>query len=114
MASGDFGLVQGTLAMLILKALALEPMHGHGISLRLGQISRGVFHVNPGSLFPALRRLERDGLVRGEWRSSDNNRRARYYALTRRGHTALANQTSDWNVQVAAIQRILQASADEL
>ena len=108
----DLGLVQGTLAMLILKTLALEPMHGHGIGVRLGQISRGVFNVNGGSLFPALRRLEREGLIKAEWRSSENNRRARYYALTRSGRSTLAQQTSDWNVQAAAIGRIL--NTDEI
>lgn len=71
------GLVQGTLDMLILKTLALEPMHGYGIGVRLAQISRGVFNVNAGSLFPAFRRLERDGLIKGDWRATENNRRAR-------------------------------------
>lgn len=113
MVSEDLGLVQGTLAMLILKALALEPMHGHGITVRLAQISRGVFNVNAGSLFPALRRLEDAGFVSGEWRTSDNNRRARYYALTKRGRTALERQTTDWNVQAAAITRILKARSEE-
>ena len=78
------GLVQGTLDMLILKTLALEPMHGYGIGVRLEQISKGVFQVNAGSLFPAFRRLERDGLIKAEWRATENNRRAKYYALTRR------------------------------
>ena len=76
------GLVQGTLDMLILKTLALEPMHGFGIAQRIEQISKGVFHVNAGSLFPAFRRLERDGLVACEWRPTENNRRAKYYRLT--------------------------------
>ena len=70
-------LVQGTLHMLILKTLALEPMHGYGLGVRLEQISRGVFRVNAGSLFPALRRLERDGLIDGEWQTTENNRRAK-------------------------------------
>ena len=78
-------LVQGTLHMLILKTLALEPMHGYGIGVRLEQISKGVFQVNAGSLFPALRRLERDGLIEGEWRVTENNRRAKYYTLTAQG-----------------------------
>ena len=72
------GLVQGTLHMLILKTLALEPLHGYGIGVRLEQISRGAFQVNAGSLFPALRRLERDGLITGDWRVTENNRRAKY------------------------------------
>src|ERR687895_1011037 len=90
------GLVQGTLDMLILKTLALEPMHGYGIGVRIEQISRGVFQVNAGSLFPAFRRLERDGLIKGEWRATENNRRAKYYALTAQGRAKLKRQTSDW------------------
>jgi len=107
-------LVQGTLHMLILKTLALEPMHGFGIGVRLEQISRGVFQVNGGSLFPALRRLERDGLIAGEWRTTENNRRAKYYALTAAGRTRLKRETRDWETQTAAIARILKASLGEL
>jgi PadR family transcriptional regulator PadR len=106
--------VQGTLDMLILKTLALEPMHGYGIGVRIEQISKGVFHVNAGSLFPAFRRLERDGLIEGEWRATENNRRARYYALTSRGRTTLKRETRDWKAQTAAIARILGASLGEL
>jgi transcriptional regulator len=108
------GLVQGTLHMLILKTLALEPLHGYGIGVRLEQISRGVFQVNGGSLFPALRRLERDGLIQGEWRVTENNRRARYYRLTPSGRLALKRETREWEVQTAAIARILDASPGEL
>src|SRR5690349_22378005 len=97
------GLVQGTLYMLILKTLALEPMHGYGIGVRLEQISRGVFQVNAGSLFPALRRLERDGLIAGEWRVTENNRRAKYYALTPAGRATLRRETRDWEQQTTAI-----------
>jgi PadR family transcriptional regulator, regulatory protein PadR len=107
-------LVQGTLHMLILKTLALEPMHGYGIGVRLEQISKGVFQVNAGSLFPALRRLERDGLIKGEWRVTENNRRAKYYKLTSPGLATLKRETRDWAVQTAAIARILEASAGEL
>jgi PadR family transcriptional regulator PadR len=107
-------LVQGTLYMLILKTLALEPMHGYGIGVRLAQISRGVFQVNAGSLFPALRRLERDGLIRGEWRVTENNRRAKYYALTNSGRAMLKRETRAWEAQTAAIGRILKASVGEL
>src|SRR5215212_1229977 len=107
-------LVQGTLYMLILKTLALEPMHGYGIGVRLEQISKGVFQVNGGSLFPALRRLERDGLIVGDWRASDNNRRAKYYTLTPAGRATLKRETRDWEVQTAAIARILRATAGEL
>src|SRR6266446_554286 len=106
--------VQGTLHMLILKTLALEPMHGYGIGVRLEQISKGVFQVNAGSLFPALRRLERDGLITGEWRVTENNRRAKYYTLTTLGRTKLKSETRDWQVQTTAIARILQASLGEL
>jgi PadR family transcriptional regulator, regulatory protein PadR len=108
------GLVQGTLYMLILKTLALEPLHGYGIGVRLEQISRGVFQVNAGSLFPALRRLERDGLIRGQWRVTENNRRAKYYILTASGRTKLKRETRDWEVQTTAIARILDASLGEL
>lgn len=108
------GLVQGTLHMLILKTLALEPLHGYGIGVRLEQISRGVFHVNAGSLFPALRRLERDGLIKGEWRVTENNRRARYYGLTPSGRAKLRRDTREWEVQTTAIARILDASPGEL
>jgi len=107
-------LVQGTLHMLILKTLALEPMHGYGIGVRLEQISKGVFQVNAGSLFPALRRLERDGLILGEWRTTENNRRAKYYKLTAEGRARLKRETRDWEVQTSAIAKILRASAGEL
>jgi transcriptional regulator len=108
------GLVQGTLHMLIMKTLALEPMHGYGIAVRLEQISRGVFQVNAGSLFPALRRLERDGIIEGDWRLTANNRRAKYYSLTTTGRARLRQETRDWEVQTTAIQRILRASLGEL
>ena len=102
-------LVQGTLDMLILKTLALEPLHGYGIGVRIEQISRGVFQVNGGSLFPAFRRLERAGLIEGEWQSSENNRRAKYYALTPAGRATLKRETREGEVQTAAIRRILLA-----
>lgn len=107
-------LVQGTLHMLILKTLALEPMHGYGIGVRLEQISTGVFQVNAGSLFPALRRLERDGLIGGAWRVTENNRRAKYYTLTAPGRAQLKRETRDWDVQTTAIAKILDASLGEL
>jgi PadR family transcriptional regulator, regulatory protein PadR len=102
-------LVQGTLEMLVLKTLALEAMHGYGIALRIEQISKGVFRVNPGSLLPALSRLERSGRIRGEWRLSENNRRARYYTLTAAGRKALEQERRQWGRQIAAIDRILEA-----
>ena len=103
-------LVQGTLDMLILKTLALEPMHGYGIALRIEQMSKGVFCVNPGSLFPAFRRLERAGWVEPEWRPTEHNRRAKYYALTNHGRNKLKAETTEWGRQTAAIARILEAS----
>jgi PadR family transcriptional regulator, regulatory protein PadR len=102
-------LVQGTLEMLILKTLALEPMHGYGVALRIEQVSSGVFRINPGSLLPALSRMERAGHVKSEWRATENNRRARYYMLTAKGRRALATETEQWDRQAAAIRRILQA-----
>jgi PadR family transcriptional regulator, regulatory protein PadR len=108
------GLVQGTLDMLILKTLALEPLHGYGIGVRLQQISKGVFQVNAGSLFPAFRRLERDGLIKGEWRQTDNNRRAKWYALTSRGRARLKENTRDWETQTAAITSILKATLGDI
>ncbi len=114
MAERPSPLVQGTLYMLVLKTLALEPMHGYGIGVRLEQISRGAFQVNAGSLFPALGRLERDGLISGEWRVTENNRRAKYYALTNSGRAMLKRETRAWEAQTAAIGRILKASAGEL
>ena len=105
--SGD--LVQGTLEMLILKTLALEPMHGWGVALRIQQISDGVFHVNPGSLLPALSRMERSGRVKSEWRATENNRRAKYYQLTANGRKALTAETENWQRQSTAIARILEA-----
>ena len=108
------GLVQGTLYMLVLKTLTLEPMHGYGIGVRLEQISKGVFQVNAGSLFPALRRLERDGLIAGDWLVTENNRRAKYYRLTAQGRAKLRRETREWEVQARAIARILEASTGEL
>lgn len=102
-------LVQGTLEMLILKALALEPMHGYGIALRLEQLSQGIFRINPGSLLPALSRLERAGRIKGEWRATENNRRGRYYQLTSRGLQALEDERAQWDRQIGAIHRILEA-----
>jgi PadR family transcriptional regulator PadR len=102
-------LVQGTLEMLVLKTLALEPMHGYGISLRIEQISAGVFRVNPGSLLPALSRMERAGRVKSAWRISQTNRRAKYYVLTQRGRKALEKERQQWDRQIAAIGKILEA-----
>ena len=108
-AENTSALVQGTLDMLILKTLALEPMHGYGIGMRLEQISHGAFQVNAGSLFPAFRRLERDGLIKPEWRATENNRRAKYYALTRKGRSKLEAQTEAWRRLTSAVGDVLDA-----
>jgi len=102
-------LVQGTLDMLIPKKLALEPMHGYCIAVRLEQMSQGVFRLNAGSLFVTVQRLQRDGLIRGEWKATENSRRAKYYALTEKGQKRLNSETREWGRQVAAIARILEA-----
>jgi PadR family transcriptional regulator, regulatory protein PadR len=98
--------IPGTLDMLILKALTLEPMHGFGVTRRIEQISRDVFKVNPGSLMTAFQRLERDGLVNSEWRQTENSRRAKYYSITRAGRKQLGAD-ADWARRVAAVQRLL-------
>lgn len=103
-------LVQGTLDMLILKTLDLEPMHGYGISVRIEQMSQSVFRVNAGSLFVALQRLQRAGLIKSEWKATENSRRAKYYALTEPGRKRLNSETREWDRQVAAITRILEAT----
>ena len=103
-------LVQGTLDMLILKTLALEPMHGYGVSIRIEQMSDSIFRVNAGSLFVAFERLQRAGMIKGEWKTTENSRRAKYYSLTERGRKRLAFETREWTRQVAAIARILETS----
>jgi len=102
-------IVQGTLDMLVLKTLALQPMHGYGITVRLEQMSLGTFRINAGSLFVALQRLERAGLIKSEWKATENSRRAKYYILTQNGRRRLDNETREWGRQVAAIARILEA-----
>ena len=110
MADKPSDLVQGTLDMLILKTLALEPMLGCGIAVRLEQVSKGVFRLNAGSLFVAFARLPRAGLIRSEWKATENSRRAKYYAVTDQGRKKLNRETREWGRQVAAIARILEAS----
>jgi len=109
MADKSSDLVQGTLDMLILKTLALGPIHGYGIAIRIEQMSKGVFQVNPGSLFPAFRRLERSGWIKSDWQATENNRRAKYYILTGAGRRKLEMETQEWGRQIAAIARILEA-----
>jgi PadR family transcriptional regulator len=109
MDAGHTDVIQGTLDLLILKTLSLEPMHGFGIARRVEQISRGVFKVNPGSLLTALRRLERAGRLDAEWRVTENARRARYYRLTAAGRRQLDLETAGWNRRAGAIARLLKA-----
>ncbi len=104
-------LLQGTLDMLILKTLSLEPMHGFGIARRIEQISRGVFKVNPGSLLTAFQRLERAGWLDAEWRQTDNSRRAKFYKLSRAGRKQLEVETTDWTRRVSAVARLLKTEA---
>ena len=106
----QISLVPGTLEMLVLKTLSLEPMHGWGISLRLRDISGEVFAVNQGSLYPALQRMLTRGWVKASWRTTDNNRRARYYELTREGERMLAEQTAEWRRSSDAVERVLRFS----
>ncbi len=103
-------LLQGTLDLLILRTLALQPMHGFGVSQRLRQMTKGVFHVNPGSFFPALYRLEQKGWVKGSWGESENKRRAKFYTLTRAGRKQLREETRNWQRVSLAIDRVLDTS----
>jgi transcriptional regulator len=103
-------LLQGTLDLLILKILALEPMHGWGISQRIQQISDGVLNINQGSLYPALYRLEQKGWIVAEWDSSENNRKAKYYELTKAGRKQLTEETANWERLAAAITQVLEAT----
>jgi transcriptional regulator len=100
--------IQGTLDLLILKTLSLQPLHGFGIARRIEQTSRGVFKVNPGSLLTALQRLERAGWLDAEWRQTENSRRAKYYALTRAGRRQLEIEAADWTRRVSAVGRLLK------
>lgn len=103
-------LLQGTLDMLILKALQLEPMHGFGLALRLREMSREVFQVEMGSLYPALCRLEAQGWIKGEWGISDANRKARYYSLTAAGRKQLQAETAQWELLSSTINAMLKAT----
>ena len=110
MPDGKSALVRGTLDMLILKTLTLQPMHGLGISNRIEQITDGVFGVKPGSLFPALKRMEQEGWIDGEWRESENRRRAKYYSLTAAGRNRLGEEKRNWGQAVLAISKVLETS----
>lgn len=109
MDQANTDVIQGTLDMLILKTLSIEPMHGFGIARRVEQISRGVFKVNPGSLLTALERLQRAGWLDAEWRQTENSRRAKFYTLTRAGKKQLEAETADWTRRASAIARVLKA-----
>ena len=102
-------LVQGTLEMLVLKALSLAPLHGWGIGQRIEQLSRGAFEVPQGSLYPALVRMGRKGWIRSEWRLTDNNRRARYYIITSAGTRQLVEETAAWERAAAGIKGVLNS-----
>jgi PadR family transcriptional regulator len=110
-ADANTAVIQGTLDMLILKTLSLEPMHAYGIARRVEQVSAGVFKINAGSLLTALQRLERAGAIDGAWRESRSGRRARYYRLTRAGHRQLDEATADWHRRASAVARLLNAEA---
>ena len=101
-------LVQGTLDLLLLKILALEPLHGWAISQRLTQISGDVLQVSDGSLYPALHKLEQEGWIKSEWKPSENNRRAKFYSLTRLGRNQLERETASWNRLSSAISHVIQ------
>jgi transcriptional regulator len=111
MSNPKTDLIQGTLDLLILRTLNLQPLHGFGIARRIEQVSRGVFKANPGSLLTALQRLERAGLLDAEWRATANSRRARYYRLTRSGRKRLEEEMEDWKRRSAAVARLLSAEA---
>ena len=110
MGTSRADLLRGTLDMLVLKTLSLEPMHGLGVSRRIEQVTDGVFSVKPGSLFPALHRLEERGWVRGEWGESENNRRAKYYRLTSAGRRQLGEERSNWAQVTLAITKLLETT----
>jgi PadR family transcriptional regulator len=101
-------LVQGTLDLLVLKILALQPMHGWAISLRLKSISNDVLQVSEGSLYPALHKLEQEGWIKAEWKQTENNRRAKFYSLTRLGRAQLESETANWQRLSAAITHVVR------
>ena len=109
MPRSDTPLLQGTLDLLVLKALTLGELHGLGVARRIEQLTRGTYAVKPGSLFPALHRLEEAGWLSASWDSSDNNRRAKYYTLTKAGRKQLSQETANWNRIALAMARALEA-----
>ena len=110
MGTSGSDMLRGTLDMLILKVVSVEPMHGWGIGERIQQISEGALQVNQGSLYPALHRLTREGWIRSEWKTTENNRRARYYHLTRAGRAHLGTEHAEWTRLSGAIDRIMRTA----
>ena len=108
MGSGRADVLQGTLEMLVLRALALEPMHGWGLAQRIEAMSNRVFEIQQGTLYPALQRMKRKGWVRAAWRQTENNRRARYYSITAAGEKRLAAERAQWERTSGAVNGILQ------
>jgi PadR family transcriptional regulator PadR len=108
MPPAESDVLRGTLDLLILRTLSLDPMHGWGISQRIQQFSRGVLDVNQGSLYPALQRLELRGLIASDWHTTEHNRRAKYYRLTAKGRRAVGDETANWRRYVAAVELFLQ------
>jgi transcriptional regulator len=104
----------GMLEMLILKAVSLKPLHGYGVLLRIAQISKGALDIPQGSLYPALYRLEHQGLIDAEWGDSENNRKAKYYRLTPAGRTRLKEETASWNQLTSAVASVLDATPEEI
>jgi PadR family transcriptional regulator, regulatory protein PadR len=113
MARQDGELLPGTFEMLILKSLSLGPMHGWGVAERIERLSGNVFAIQQGAVYPALQRLLRRGLVKAEWRATENNRRARYYRLTTSGQNALSDETASWRRAIGGIDRVLRAAVQE-
>lgn len=114
MIMADNELVPGTLELLILKTVSLEPLHGWGIAQRIEQLSRDTFRVNQGSLYPALQRLKGQGLIRSEWRMTEHNRRARFYQLTLAGRLRLSEERREWERSATAMGWILSATLEEV
>jgi len=111
---GNAELLPGTLDLLILKAVSLGPLHGYGVLLRIQQITQGALTIEQGALYPALYRLEKQGMLDADWGTSDNNRRARFYRLTAAGRTRLRDHTETWNRTVSAMSAALNAKPEEV
>jgi transcriptional regulator len=111
MAQSSADVVQGTLDLLVLKALSLAPMHGWGISQRIQQLSADALQIGQGSLYPALYRLEKRGFVKGAWQTTENSREAKYYSLTKAGQRALGNEMNEWRRFVSIVEQVLRAPA---